>query len=182
VGLYQLDLLNVCITLLTLPFFLAIGLAHREGRPAFALFAISIAAIGTAVFVAGNAALPMLDLSAKYYAATDESRRQMLAAAGEALLAKGVHGGPGVFPGFILSALTSLLFSLLMLGGKVFSKPIAILGLVGNAIMLLYLVMVTFVPGGERTAMFIVMFGGLATIAWMLSASVRLIGLWRSHA
>jgi hypothetical protein len=181
VGLYQLDLLNVCITLLTLPFFLALGLAHREGRPAFALFAISIAAIGTAVFVAGNAALPMLDLSAKYYAAA-ETGRQAIAAAGEALLSRGAHGSPGAFPGFVLSSLSSLLFSLLMLGGGIFGKPLAILGLAGSSTMILYLTVVAFMPGLEHVAMFIVMFGGLATMAWMISASIRLIGLWRKYA
>jgi hypothetical protein len=155
----------------------AIGLAHREKRPAFALLAISMAAIGTAVFVAGNAALPMLGLAGKYYAAADEAGRQALAAAGEALLSRGAHGSPGAFPGFVLSSLSSLLFSCLMLGGGVFGKPVAILGIAGSSIMILYLIAVTFMPGLEHAAMLIVMFGGLATMAWLIIASIRLIGL-----
>jgi hypothetical protein len=182
VGLYQLDLLNVCVSLASLPFFLALGLAHRERRPALALFALSMTAIGTAVFVAGNAALPMLDLAGKYYSAADEAGRQAIAAAGEALLSRGAHGSPGVFPGFVLSSLSSLLFSFLMLGGGVFGKPVAILGVAGNSIMILYLIAVTFTPGMEHVAMFIVMFGGLATMAWLIIASIRLFGLEMNHA
>ena len=82
VGLYRLDLLNDCIALASLPFFLALGLAHRRSRPASALFAVTMAAVGTTVFVAGNAALPMLGLAGKYYAAADEPGRQAIAAAG----------------------------------------------------------------------------------------------------
>ncbi len=177
VGLYQLDLLNVCVSLASLPFFLALGMAHRERRPAFSFFAISAAAIGTAVFVAGNAALPMLGLAGKYYSAADESGRQAIAAAGEALLSRGAHGSPGAFPGFILSSLSSLLFAFLMLGGGVFPKPVAALGIAGSSIMILYLVAVTFIPGMEHAAMFIVMFGGLATMAWLILASIRLFAL-----
>jgi hypothetical protein len=181
-GLYQLDLLNVCISLASLPFFLALGLAHRERRPAFTLFALSMAAIGTAVFVAGNAALPMLGLARKYYTAGDEAGRQAIAAAGEALLSRGAHGSPGAFPGFVLSSLSSLLFSFLMLDGGVFARPVAILGIVGGSIMILYLITVTFMPGLEHVAMFIVMFGGLATMAWLVIASIRLRGLGMNHA
>jgi hypothetical protein len=180
-GLYKLDLLNVCISLATLPFFLAIALAHRERRPAFALLAFAIAAIGTAVFAAGNSALPMLDLSVKYYASTDDIRRQALAAAGEALLATGAHGSRGAFPGFALSSLASLLFSLVMSGGRVFSRTAAILGIAGSSILILYLIAVTFMPGLEPLAMLIAMAGGLATMGWLVLASIRLIGLGRTH-
>jgi hypothetical protein len=182
VGLYRLDFLNVCISLASLPFFLALALAHFERRPALALFALSTTAIGTAVFVAGNAALPMLGLAGKYYTAADDAGRQAIAAAGEALLSRGAHGSPGAFPGFVLSSLSSLLFSILMLVGGLFSKPVAILGVAGSSIMILYLIIVTFMPGMEHVAMFIVMFGGLATLCWLVIASIRLIGLGRDRA
>lgn len=181
VGLYQLDLLNVCVSLATLPFFLALGLAHLERRPAFSVFALSMAVIGTAVFVAGNVALPMLGLAGKYYAAADEAGRRAIEAAGEALLSRGAHGSPGVFPGFFLSSLSSLLFSFLMLGGGVFGKPVAMLGVAGSSIMILYLIVVTFMPGMERVAMYVVMFGGLATMLWLVTTSLRLLGLGGLH-
>ena len=91
----------------------------------------------------------------------------------------GAHGSPGAFPGFVLSSLASLLFSILMLVGGLFAKPVAILGIAGSSIMILYLIVVTFLPGMEHAAMFIVMFGGLATLCWLVIASIRLIGLGR---
>ncbi|OHD20683.1 MAG: hypothetical protein A2Y38_15355 [Spirochaetes bacterium GWB1_59_5] len=180
-GLYKMDLLNVCMSLLTVPFFLGLAFAHRDQRPAFAMFTFSVAVIGTAVFVTNNAALPMLSLTRDYYAAADEARRQTIAAAGEALLSRGAHGSPGAFPGFVLSSFSSLLFSFLMLGGGIFAKPVALLGIVGNSIMILYLIVVTFLPDMERVAMFIVMIGGLAMMAWLVIGSIRLIALGRNH-
>jgi len=177
VGLYQLDLLNVCMALVSLPFFLALGLAHRRSRPAFALFAVTMTAVGTTVFVAGNAALPMLGLAGKYYAAADGPGRQVIAAAGEALLSRGAHGSPGAFPGFILSSISSLVFSILMRGGGVFGRGVGLLGIAGSSILILYLIVVTFMPGTEHVAMYIAMVGGLATMAWLVTASIRLIGL-----
>lgn len=179
-GLYGLDLLNVCMSVVTLPFFLGIAMAQREGKPVSAIFAFTIAVIGATVFAANNVALPMLGLSKEYFAATDEARRQAIAAAGEALLARGAHGSPGAFPGFILSSLASLLFATLMLGNKIFSKPVAILGIIGSTIMIMYLIVVTFMPGLERIAMFVVMFGGIATLVWMVLVSLRLLKLGRN--
>lgn len=180
-GLYTMDLLNVCTSLITLPFFLGIGLAHRDRRPAFAALALGIAVIGTAVFVANNAALPMFSLAREYYATADEARRQAMAAAGEALLSRGAHGSPGAFPGFALSSFSSLVFSFLMFGGGAFTKPVAILGIVGNSILIAYLMVVTFMPGMERVAMFVVMTGGLATMSWLVLCSIRLIAMGRNN-
>ena len=63
----------------------------------------------------------MLELSGKY-AVADESQKTLLAAAGEAMLARGAHGSLGVFFRFLLPTLSSLGMSLVMLQGKVFSK------------------------------------------------------------
>ncbi len=179
-GLYSLDLLNVCMSLVTLPFFLGIALAQREHKQASAILAFTVAVIGATVFASNNVALPMLSLSKEYFVATDDARRQAIMAAGEALLSRGAHGSPGAFPGFILSTLSSLLFAFLMLRTKVFSKPVAILGIAGSSIMIFYLIVVTFMPGLERIAMFVVMFSGLSSLAWMVLVSLRLIKIGRN--
>ena len=44
----------------------------------------------------------MLDLAGKYYAPEYSSCQGMIAAAGEAMLARGAHGSPGAFTGFTL--------------------------------------------------------------------------------
>ena len=175
-GLYNLDLLNTVNQLISIPVYFALYAVHRKANKPYALLALIIFLTGTTVFVATNTALPMLELSRKYAVAT-ESQRTLLAAAGEAMLARGAHGSLGVFFGFALSTISALLMSLVMLQGKVFSKVNSYMGIVGNVLMLVYVVLVTFTPTVKDIAMAFAMPGGLLLMAWMVMLTIRLLQL-----
>lgn len=175
-GLYNLDLLNTVNQLISIPVYFALYAVHRKANKPYALLALIIFLTGTTVFVATNTALPMLELSRKYAVAT-ESQRTLLAAAGEAMLARGAHGSLGVFFGFALSTISALLMSLVMLQGKVFSKVNSYMGIVGNVLMLVYVVLVTFTPTVKDMAMAFAMPGGLLLMAWMVMLTIRLLQL-----
>ena len=130
-GLYNLDLLNTVNQLISIPIYFALYAVHRKINKPYAHLTLIIFLIGTTVFVTTNTALPMLELSRKYAAAT-ESQKALLAAAGEAMLARGEHGSLGVFFGFALSTIAALLMSLVMLQGRVFSKINSYTGIIGN--------------------------------------------------
>jgi hypothetical protein len=70
--------------------------------------------------------------------------------------------------------------SIVMLQGKIFSKVNAYLGIIGNALMLVYVVSVTFVPSVKETAVVFAMPGGLLLIAWMVMFTIRLFKLGTS--
>lgn len=176
-GLYNLDLLNLVTTLIMLPAMYACWVALKREGPA-AGFALGLAIIATAIFVANNPALPMLGLSWSY-AGADESRRALLAASGEAILAKGAHGSPGVLPGFLLSSMANIALSVEMLRTRVFSRVTGMLGLGGNVLLGTYLILVTFVPGVRDAAMAFAAPGGLLAIAWIMLMAVRLFKLSR---
>ncbi len=167
-GLYNLDFLNFIVSLIMIPAFIALYFALREEERYFSMLALIIFSIGTTVFIANNAALPMLDLSNKYNAATTEDQSAFFAAAGEALIAKGTHGTPGVFPGFVLITLSEILVSYIMLKTKVFSKVTAYFGFAGTTLLLVYLVLITFAPATKSFAMIIVAPGGILSIVWMI--------------
>ncbi len=175
-GLYNLDLLNTVNQLISIPVFFALSAAHRKTNQPYSLLALVFFLIGTTIFAANNVALPMLELSQKYVLAA-EAQKPLLAAAGEALLARGAHGSLGVFFSFALPTLAALLFSLVMLTGKVFSRANAYLGLLGNLLMLVYVVLVTFVPSVKEMAMAFAMPGGLLLVAWMVMLTIRLFQL-----
>jgi hypothetical protein len=166
-GLYNLDLLNTINQLISIPVYFALYAAHRRTNEPYALFAMIVFLVGTTVFVTANIALPMLELSGKYAAATAESQKVLLAAAGEAMLATGVHGGMGVFLGFLLSTIAALLMSLVMLQGRIFSRINSYLGIAGNALMLVYVVLVTFAPAVKDMALAFALPGGLLLLAWL---------------
>ncbi len=176
-GLYNLDLLNLITTLLMVPALYACWLALRREGGAAGL-ALAVGLIAAAVFVANNSALAMLGLSGEY-ARADATRRGLLAAAGEALLAKGAHGSPGVLPGFLLNTIANLILSGAMLRSKAFGLIAGILGIGGNLLLGLYLVLVTFTPQVKEMAMAFAVPGGLVAIAWMLLMAARLLRLSR---
>ncbi len=179
-GLYNLDLLNTVNQLISIPVYFALYAALRKTNKPYALLALIIFLLGTAIFVSNNTALPMLELSRKY-ALADETQKTMLAAAGESLLVRGEHGGLGVFFSFLLPTLSALVFSFVMLQGNVFSKASAYIGILGNVLMLIYVVLVTFAPTVKNMAMAIAMPGGLLLLAWMVMLTLRLFRLGTSR-
>ena len=178
-GLYNLDLLNAVNQLISISVYFALYAALRKTNKPYALFGLIIFLLGTTIFVANNTALPMLELSNKF-AAADESQKAMLAAAGEALLVRGEHGSLGVFFSFLLPTLSALVFSFVMLQGNVFSKANAYVGILGNTLMLVYVVLVTFAPTVKDMAMAFAMPGGLLLLAWMVMITLRLFRLGTS--
>ena len=125
----------------------------------------------------GNlSALPMLELSNKYFATQSETQKLLFAAAGEAMLVRGSHGSLGVFIGFVLPNVGGLLMSLVMLKGKIFSRSTAYLGITGSSLLLIYLLIVTF-TSVKSMATLIAMPGGLMSMAWMILFAIRLLKL-----
>jgi len=179
-GLYGLDLLNLVTTLIMVRgLYACYVVLRREGHAAG--LALALGLIATAVFVSNSPALPMLGLSWDY-AGADPARRELLAAAGEAILAKGAHGSPGVLAGFLLSSIANIVLSGEMLRTKVFSRITGILGLCGNVLLGAYLVLVTFLPGVGEAALAFAAPGGLVAIVWLLLISARLFKLSRGGA
>jgi hypothetical protein len=176
-GLYHLDLLNTVNQILLIPAYFALYAVHRKANNAYALLALIIYLVATTIFVTTNTALPMLELSNKYAAAGTESQKTLLAAAGEAMLARGEHGSLGVFIGFLLPNIAGLIMSFVMLRARVFSRINSYLGIAGNILMTIYIVLVTFAPGVKDMATAFAAPGGLLLMAWMLMFTIRLFQL-----
>jgi hypothetical protein len=176
-GLYNLDLLNIINQIILIPSVFALYAAHRETNKPSALLSLILFLIGTTVFIAGNTALTMLDLSHKYFATDSNEQRMLLAAAGEAMLAKGSHGSFGVFIGFALPTFANAIMSCVMLKGKVFSRASSYIGMFGNSLMVLYIIMVTFMPAVEKMALVFAMPAGLLVMIWMIMFTIKLFKL-----
>lgn len=174
-GLYHLDLLNAIIALIMIPTYFALFAVHRNRNVAYAAFAMVLCLFGTTIFISANSALPMLELSNKYYSAINESQKILIAAAGESLLARGGHGSLGAFPGFIFSTIASLNMSLVMLHGRIFSKVLSFAGVIGYMLLLIYVLLVTFMPAVQDVAVIIAAPGGLLVLAWVILAGVKLV-------
>jgi len=180
-GLYNLDLLNVVNQLIMIPVYFALYAAHRNVNKSYGLFALIIFLFGSVIMVANNTALPMYELSHNYFATSFESQKAFYAAAGEAMLARGAHGSSGIFIGFFIPNLAGFIMSIVMLKGRVFSKTNSWLGIIGSVLMMLYVVLVNFVPGVETMATAFAMPGGLMLMAWIIIFTIKLFKLRRQH-
>jgi hypothetical protein len=178
-GLYNLDLLNIINQIILIPSIFALYAAHRKVNNPSALLALILFLVGTVVFVTGNTALTMLDLSHKYFGAASDEQKLLFAAAGEAMLAKGEHGSLGVFIGFSLPTFANVLMSDVMFRGKIFSRLTSIIGLAGNSMMVVYIILVTFIPAVEKSAIVFAMPAGLLLMVWMIMFTIKLFKMSR---
>ena len=128
-GLRNLGLLNLIGAALLTPAFLAMYLAlRRECEPWAALGAI-LFFMGMAIYLAENRAFAMLSLSSQYASAASDTQRSVLVAAGQTMLVEGLNR-----VGIFLIDLAGLVFSAVMLRGKVLGRAAAYTGIAGNAL------------------------------------------------
>jgi hypothetical protein len=175
-GLYNLDLLNIINQIIMIPAYFALLIAVK-GKSLYAKLAFAVFLVGTTIFVATNTALPMFELSKRYAEASALDQKALFASAGEAMLARGAHGSMGVFIGFILPNIAGFIMSLAMLKSRVFGKVTSWLGICGNVLISVYVILVTFVPSVKSMATLFAMPGGLMLLAWMIMFAVKLFAL-----
>lgn len=175
-GLRNLGLLpNILNLSLSIPVFLALYEAHRQTNKAYAALALVLSLVGTAIYLSNNAAFPMLALSTRYEAATTDAQRTLLAAAGEAILARGEDFTPGAFMGFLFSEIAMVAMALVMLRGEIFSKATAYTGILGSLFLTTFTIWTTFIPKLFEIAMIFALIGGLLSIAWNILTARKLL-------
>lgn len=179
-GFRELGLLNVLNMILGIPLFFALYAAHRRVNRAYATLALVLFLFGGAIYVANNAAVPMFVLSGEHAAATTDAQRAALAAAGEAILARGADFTPGSLVGFVLPPLGQIAMSFVMLRGGVFGRTTALAGIVGFSLLLVFTVWTTFAPEALGAAMLLALPAGLLVMAWNVLAARRLLRLSRA--
>jgi len=176
-GLRNLGLLNILFYALDIPIFFALYGAHRKASQTLAALAVIVSFVGVAVFYATNRAFAMLDISNQYALATTEAQRSILAAAGQALLAVGQSHTPGTFIAFFLSEVASILISVVMLRGKLFSKANAYVGFIGFTFMLIFEICTSFGPVLQGMTMTLAMLGGILSLVWEILVALKLFQL-----
>jgi hypothetical protein len=179
-GLRGLGLFNIFNMLCTSVVVFALYTAHQRISSSFTTLVAMLYLAAAIIYIANNVALPMAALSEKYAAATSEVQRSVIAAAGEALLARGEDFTPGSFPGFSLSELALIAMSILMLRARLFSRLSATIGLIGFALLTLFTIWSTFIPSFYDVAMLIAMVGGLLSLAWYFLIALRFFRLAQS--
>ena len=175
-GLQGLSFPQAVTTLLGIPLTAALYLELRGRGPGWALLALVAGTVGSALFLAQSAALPMLALGGRWAGATTEAERSALLGAAEALLARNADFTPAGCLPFVLPCASWLALAGLMMGSRAFGKGLSILGLASFGLVFLFTIGASFVPGAFSILVPVSMIGGLGSMAWNVLTA---ISLWR---
>ena len=176
-GLRNLGLLNIVMTLLGIPMFFTLYTALRNTGQPYTSLALLISLLGAAVFFATNRAFPMLDLSHQYASATTDTERALISAAGQAMLSVGESHTPGTFLGFFLSEIAGILISIVMLRSRIFKAFTAYFGILGYGLLLIFDICASFVPALSGVVLIFAMIGGPLNMTWYILIARRFFQL-----
>lgn len=159
-GLLDLDLLLTLDYLVMIPFYLALYVVVRRVAPAWGLLALVIGLFSVVLFVVSReATFSMWMLSDQHAAATSATEKAALLAGGVTLLT--LYNGGTFAISYVLGAISTLLFSAMMVRHRIFGR---LPGLVGVLTGLTMLVPANAGPVGLTMAMVSL----LPTAVWLL--------------
>ncbi len=169
---------NIVTGALMIPVVVALYGAHRRVTPAYMALGAAIYLVGIAIYASNNVAIPMALLSSKYATAAD-AQRGALAAAGEAMLARGEDFTPGSLVGFLYTETAGLIISVIMLRSRVFSKVNAYAGIIAFTLLMLFTLWATATSTMGTVALLVAMIGGVASVVWYVLMARRFFQLSR---
>lgn len=178
IGLLDLYLLEIVAYILFVPIFLAIYVALRRTNESYMMLAIILAITGIAVFLATNNPFSMLSLSNQYAAATTDAQRNILLAAGQAILANtNQRAVEGFNIGFLLLSLAGLIVSTVMLRSNVFSRVTAYVGVLTFVFSLADYFRIIFLPSILLLLLVLAIASALLIVVWFVLIARRLFQL-----
>lgn len=173
-ALRDMGLLNMITMFCSVFVFFALYGLHRRILPKPAALALILVCMGAAIYIAKNAALPMLTLSQHYAAAASEAQKALWASAGQALLAQ-EDLTAGAFPGFFFVEIAGALMAGVALRGGVFRRWEAWLGILATGFLFFFNLCAAFIPALYDSVMLIFgAGGGVLSIAWYVLIVRRL--------
>jgi len=173
-GLLRLDILTVFAMPLNYILFYSIYLALKDSNKELVSISAIFVFAGLTLFLATPSVFSYLHLSDKYAAATTETEKNQLIAAGQAILASDMWHGTGAKIGGILMQSGALMISLIMLKGKVFNKPTAYAGIFTYGLDLAHIIIGFFLPA---VGVILLAIAGLLYLLWFPLIAICLFRL-----
>ncbi len=183
-GLAYLNIFDLVNYALVGLMFFALYIALRRVDKAYMSIAVIVGLVGIAIYFASNTAFSLLALSDQYAVAATDAQRNMLLAAGQALLAinrfgAGSHPGSGGYMSLLLIAVAGQIASMIMLRGNLFSRVTAYAGILASGLDLAYCIAYVFVPAGKSAmlALYFIPAAGFFLMIWHILVGWRLYQL-----
>ena len=176
VALLRLDLLTILIMPLFGLLYAGLFIALRRECPGLATIGTVSALMGATLVLASASIFSLAYLSDQYAATDNGARKEMLLAAGEAVISNDTWHGMGAKMGGSMLQLAGVLISVAMLRSTVFGKLTAYSGLVTHGLDLLHILVGVFWPWAGALLMFV---AGPLYFLWLPLVAMRLNQLGR---
>ncbi len=182
-GLAYLNIFDIVNYMGVVLIFIALYISMRHINKSLTTIAAVFGSIGITIYFSSNTALSMLTLSDQYAAATMESQKTMLTAAGQAVMALNRFSNPGGHPGsggylsLFFIALAGLLYSIVMLRSVIFTGWTAYIGILANTLDLIYCLSYLFVSGtlARVLAVLFIPIAGLLFMIWHIMIGLKFV-------
>ena len=185
-GLTLLNFFDIANYALVGIMFLAVFIALRKTNKTCTIVALTLSLFGAVTYIVSNSALPMFSLSNQYSVATTETQKSTSIAAGQAVLVMGynpsaLYQSAGFYISLLFVALAGMLMSAVMLQSLIFGKATAYVGLIANALDLIYLIGLVLVPAASVYLLGVscIATAGLLLMIWHLMIGIKLYQLNR---
>jgi hypothetical protein len=173
IGLLLLNFPTLYGTILYYLTFLCLYNLLKPVNKAYAGLAALFAFVGLSIILVTHMGYPTVYLANQYAAAVTGSQRILFLAAGETSIATTVTGAN--IGGFLAEG-ALVIFSILMLRSKIFTRGTAYLGILGHGLDLMRIIMnLSFLPEGFGAIL--LMIGGLPQLVWLILVSRKFFQL-----
>lgn len=175
-GLFFLNALDIFSIAMLGLMYLALCVTLRRTNPSQIVIATFFAFLGVAVFVSSRVAMVsgMLSLSEQYATAVTEAQRSQILAAAQVVTSLS-RATPETF-GFLFMAIAGLVYSIVILQSKNFSKLIGYLGILAFTFTLANDISLIIAPS---VAAFIMPINGSLWLLWWILVGLRLFKFGR---
>ncbi len=148
IGLIQLNVLDFINYALVGLIFLSLYVVLKKSSTGAATLALLMTFTGIGIYFACNQSFSILALADKYSMAISDAQKATFLAAGEALLIQNdpLVFGNGVFWAFMLVNGAGLIYAIAMLKSPIFTKLMAVMGIIANGSGLFYFFTVLIKP------------------------------------
>ncbi len=175
VGLLRLDFPTIISMALYYLTFFGLYAALRRADGAYAALATALAFVGLTLWLGTHSALSMIHLGDQYAAAATDAQRSQLLAAGEAIISSDMWHSTGALIGGIFVQSAAVMISVLMLRSNIFSKATAYVGILGNGLDLVHIIINVIMPGNPGDILMAV--AGPLYLVWFLLLGRSLLQL-----
>ncbi len=172
IGLIQTFALDLIAVAFHAPLYFGLFFYLRQTQKLTSILYLSVvfALIGIAVYFSSNITFSMLYLSDQLVSASSEAQKSQILASAQTFLA--VFNGTGPFVAYFLYAVAGILVSIVMLQRRLFARPVAIAGIIGNTLELGLPPSID-PPGFLQIDPILIAIGGVILIFWYIAIAVK---------